>query len=1106
MKTLAISNHKKPLQQIRGLLVLTLLLLIAGCGGGRDSTSVHDPNVTAGRIVDIKARTGPVVAVRVGQTATLSDNNSFTTSSEPLRFYWSLLSRPDTSNAVLYNATSQNPGFVADVRGDYRAQLVVSAGNVISQRAVQLVVATVAPEPLTGTHFHQGLSSSCVNCHSDDFTAIGSKAGDHIASGNMCETCHTPLGFDIVPFVDHQQVFGNCSGCHNGVLAVGKSEFHLPTNGECDSCHNTVSFFALETDGSFDHTGISSGCASCHNGSAAIGKTPTPPHPDTGVECVACHTVAGFTAAFPDHTGPAVIGPGITCDSCHGISAIGQPNGHPVTVVDCTVCHSITSFNMGGIFNHRVVDATVQSCESCHNETNSINAPAKSSAVPAHPITSGDCANCHNTDSFSPAFGIDHTDPAVLAVRCDSCHNGVNATGLPTSTVLYAHMPITTEDCKDCHTPGTFTTGTYNHAGINSGCTACHDNRISIGKLLNHIPTNPATQDCVDCHNTTDFTAATFTHAGIDTGNCVLCHDGNISTGQPANHLPAAQNCFDCHNYTDVSFNLASNFFHNGITSNCETCHSGNPDYVAVGAIGKKLNHIPAQNGCTQCHSSSATNAGGFSPSATFVSAVHNSITRGCEGCHSDFFLPLPSDPTANLVKDVNHLPTAQDCDVCHNINAFTPTTMLAHSGITNNCVSCHDGNFAALGARAKTPSPPHPVTNQDCAFCHNTTAFVDAFVDHSDPAVLAARCDSCHGVTATGKDAKVNPPHVVTTEDCRVCHTPGGSFAPAVFNHTGIVDNCASCHDGTIATGTSAKINPPHIPISGQDCSVCHIPTSFADANFDHQGISANCGSCHNGVTALGKDNDHVPTNGDCVDCHQTTGFLPASFDHVGIVDNCASCHDAGLATPKSGNHLATNQDCGVCHNTNGFIPATFDHTGIVNNCASCHDGSTATGKIDAVPAHIATSLDCSSCHTTATFAGGSWTHDATSVGSCDNCHDGSIATGKIDAVPTHLVTTVQCDVCHTTNGWTPADFSHDPNGNYPGRHRREPSCSTCHGSPISATIPYRWTQYAPFCAACHANDFERKGDHIGGENGTVAQNQNCAGSGCHRVGDSEF
>jgi len=1139
-----------------------LAVLVASCGGGAGDADLPqaDAPVAATRAFEIVARTGPVVAVRVGQTANLSDLNSYTSSEQPLNYQWSFSSKPDGSNAVLQNATTQNPSFVADVRGDYRVQLVVNAEGIFSARAVQLVVATVSPERPTGPANHEGLSSICVDCHSNEIDAspgpgkIPGKSLNHIAATSRCETCHTPLAFAMVPFVDHQEVFGTCSQCHNGVIAVGKSEFHQPTSAECDDCHNTTSFFELGADGKFDHTGITGGCSGCHNGSTAIGKTPTatdnPPgtHPVTSAECISCHTTASFLGAYPDHTDPAVIGPG--CNTCHGVSAtdnITDPTvGHPVmtrvdtTEIDCGYCHGIATFSLNGIFNHGLVDPAVLTCVTCHNDTNSINARSRTPVAPAgtHPDRV-DCESCHTTDAFNPPISFDHNELILAPQRCDNCH-GVSATGKPAdaydalsgTTLIYTHMPTAItgkptppndRDCGDCHTPGTFKTGTFDHDlsffSPQPACADCHNDVISLGKLANHIPT---TQDCGACHlDTIDFRGATVNHASLspaEQDNCVLCHDGNIATGkQLSTHLPTDQlsndNCFECHNYPniDMTFKDASNFYHNGINANCQSCHSGNPKYVSVGAIGKKTNHIPALNDCVVCHDAGTTNPGNFSPSAHFWDDVHLAIGNGCEGCHIASFLPLPSDPGAKLVKDLNHVPTSQDCGVCHSnaIGGFADSTMLAHVGITGNCVSCHNGNFTTvgtIGARAKTPSPPHPVTSADCALCHDTISFANAFVDHNDPAVLAARCDSCHVADGTGSAKGMDAGHVVTSQDCGVCHVAGGSFKPAVFNHTGIVDNCASCHvaDGS---GTAIGMDVGHITTS-EDCSVCHNTTAFAGAKFDHQlvGINDTCKSCHNGISATGKSNFHVPTNGDCRECHQTTGFKPATFSHAGIVDNCSSCHDAGFATPKKVGHVPTAQDCGVCHNTSFFKPATFDHTGITNDCASCHDGTTAKGMMDAVPPHIPTDLDCSSCHTTATFAGGTWTHDASSVNNCDTCHDGITATGKIDAVPSHLSTNAQCDACHTTNAWAPSNFSHDPNGNYPGNHRRDPGCNGCHGTTISATIPWPWSQYAPFCAACHAGDFKRKGRHIGGENGTVAQNKNCGGSGCHRVSASEF
>jgi len=1138
--------------------------LIAGCGGGSDGGATGS---TPSAVIFLAARTGPIVAVRVGEVAILDGSKSTSSSATvPLSYSWSFSSKPDASNTTLQNATTPTPSFTADARGAYMVQLVVSSGGLSSQRNIQLVVATVDPERLTGPKFHQGMSSNCVQCHDgeqdiDNDPGLGKipgKSPNHFATSNMCATCHTPMGFAIsspsldasgvpvilpgglpvgpfISFVDHEEVFGNCSACHDGVLAIGKSEFHLPTVVECDNCHKKTSFLDLALDGNFDHTGISSGCTVCHNGIVAIGKVDAINHLITASDCIFCHlpfsppTTESFQGGRPDHNDPIVLA--VSCDSCHGngasASAQGEPTGHPVMAVDCGSCHGVVTFSLGGIFGHRI-DPALQDCETCHTEPNSINALGKTTD---HPATNGaDCGICHSTDSFVGSY-----DHSLFSNNCQTCHGNnspippqVTATGKPPTTTLYAHMPTIPDlpgtagdqDCGDCHTPGTFKTGTYDHAGVVSGCDSCHDNIISVGKLQNHFPTIPATQDCAVCHYdgastpTVFFVGATFDHAGIGANDCASCHNGDFSTtgntlyGKPATHLPTSQDCSSCHSST-APFKPAVGFTHSLIIDNCESCHNGNANYVAVRAIGKKVNHIPALNECKVCHD--VTNPGGFA-SSTFLTTTHPGITVGCEGCHISQFLPLPTS-TANVVKAADHLPTTQDCDVCHITTApFKPATNFAHVGISGNCASCHDGsasNFAAGAIGKAQATNPHPDTTADCGSCHAIdNNFTDGSFDHSG---IVDDCSSCHGdnPTSTPVGPKKHALHVLTTQDCSVCHVPG-TFKPAVFDHIGIVDDCASCH-GVTAIGLSVGHVPIDIPTL-KDCSVCHNTTAFAGAKFNHLDIVDNCASCHNGTTAMGKTPppNHVPTNGDCSDCHQTTGFVPGIFDHVGIVDNCASCHDAGFATPKKVNHLATNQDCGVCHTTSGFFPATINHSGpdvVGRNCDSCHNGTIATGMNDrAPPDHILTSLDCSSCHTTATFVGGTWTHDApSSMDNCDSCHSpGNGATPKSGV---HLLTDLQCDKCHTTNGWAPTSFSHT-SPNYPGTHRRDPGCSGCHGTTISSTIPWPSAQYAPFCAACHEGDFRRKGDHIGGENGTIAQNMDCSGGGrgCHKVGDSSF
>ncbi len=1089
---------------IISLFASLFIFLITGCGGGGDSQTASETDTppTTENFIDIAAISGPIVAVRVGEIARLDGSGSKPQSSGALRYDWSFSSKPDSSNAELQAATTVSPSFITDVPGVYMLQLVVSAKGVSSQRAITTVVVTNPGERLTGRFNHPGLSSNCVNCHDGVFLQengeiLFPKPATHIATSNSCQSCHTPQGFNIIPFTDHREVFGLCSECHNGIVATGKSEFHPQTEAECDSCHNTRSFLTLELDGSFDHTNITRTCAACHNGTVATGKHES--HLATESECGACHSTISFLNAFPDHTGPDVVA--TSCDTCHGAAngqggliAGGQSLGHPLTSVDCASCHSVLSFTMpNGIFNHSLLDATQQTCESCHHAATSINATAATDTQ-IHRNTNSDCGVCHNTESFTPAFAIDHTG-IVDNCATSGCHTGLpgEASGKPLATLFHAHME-TSEDCSVCHTPGTFSTGTFDHTGPSfvGSCDSCHNNVVSVGKLANHLPTS---QDCGACHSTTNFADVIFDHTGIDTGDCASCHDGSISIGKSADHLPTSLDCSSCHDSNNFVSFAGISFNHIGIDeNNCASCHN-----TGI-ATAKKFNHIPAQTECSVCHSD--TSAGGFA-STTFLTTVHSGITSGCEGCHSSQFIANPF-----VLKTAEHLPTGQDCDICHTNNTFTPS-IFNHSDIAGNCASCHDGSETNVLAGARGTTPSHPVTTADCGSCHAVgNNFSDGIFDHSG---IVNNCSSCHGnnPTATPEGPRKHIAHIQTTEDCSSCHVTG-TFANAVFNHSGIVDNCSSCHadPGAIAT---VKHNG-HLTTT-EDCSICHSTTAFAGARFDHQGIVGNCISCHDGATAKGKTPppSHVPTNDDCSVCHQTTGFTPATFTHAGIVDNCSSCHDGAFATGKNNSHVLTNQDCSVCHTTSSFIGAGFNHTGIVDNCVSCHDGSTAIG-MDAKtnPAHIATALDCHVCHTTSTFAGGTWLHDSSSAGNCDQCHStGGGATFKPQA---HVNTTFQCDACHTTNRWAPTRFSHDPQGNYPGDHRRDLGCSGCHGNTIDNTLPYPHPQYAPpqrntvYCAACHANDFRSESDHIGGKNGTVEQNKNCAGSGCHRVNSSGF
>ncbi len=189
------------------------------------------------------------------------------------------------------------------------------------------------------------------------------------------------------------------------------------------------------------------------------------------------------------------------------------------------------------------------------------------------------------------------------------------------------------------------------------------------------------------------------------------------------------------------------------------------------------------------------------------------------------------------------------------------------------------------------------PANGKTCDFCHSPGgSFKLATIVHTGFGSVGnitlppeyVSCSACHdGTVATGQSTG----HLPTAQDCGMCHGPQrGDWLGAAYDHSSlaIVGNastpaCASCHDGSTATGKSVTHVP--LPTAGQDCLVCHGTTyiSFAMPTFDHAaaGITKNCASCHDGkahdgVKVISKPTGHIPTSADCSSCHASTANGP--------------------------------------------------------------------------------------------------------------------------------------------------------------------------------------------------------------------------------------
>jgi predicted CXXCH cytochrome family protein len=1024
-----------------------------------------------------------------------------------------------------------------------------------------------------GKFTHAATDTNCSSCHNGT-TATGLTTPPHVpVTGVQCANCHTNTAPSFVTYTMNHPAVGasRCDSCHNGQFAgqgtkgaLGTASYpgHVATSGrDCITCHTSAaSGFTSWGGGTFVHAATDTNCASCHNGTTATGNK-TPPHvPVTGVQCGNCHTntAPSFITYTMNHAAVAAS----RCDSCHNgqfasqgtkgaLGTVAYP-GHVATGGrDCLTCHASAASTFaswaGGTFVHAATDTN---CASCHN-----GATATGNTTPPHiPATGVQCSNCHtNTAPSFATYTMNHA--AVSASRCDSCHNGSylsqGSKGALGTASFPGHVTTNGQDCVTCHASAAsgfvgWSGGTFVHAATDTNCATCHNGTTATGQTTPpHIPVTGV--QCSNCHTNTapSFTTYTMNHTAVSASRCDACHNGSyLSQGTkgalgtasfPGHVATNGQDCLTCHAGAATGFTSWSGgkFTHAATDTNCSSCHNGT---TATGQTTPP--HVPVTGvQCGNCHTNTA-------PSFTTYTMNHSAVSVSrCDSCHNGSYVSQGTKGALGTASFAGHVSTnGRDCIACHASAAsgFASWSggQFTHAATDTNCSSCHNGTTATGNT-----TPPHiPATGVQCSNCHTNTAPSFATYTMNHTAVVASRCDSCHNGSYVSQGTKGAlgtasfPGHVPTNgQDCITCHASAASgfvsWMGATFKHAPTDTNCASCHNGTTATGNTT---PPHIPAAGVQCSNCHTNTapSFTTYTMNHPAVAASrCDSCHNGAYvsqgtkgALGTASfpGHVATNGqDCIACHAAaasgfTSWTGATFTHAATDTNCSSCHNGTTATGNTTPpHIpATGVQCSNCHTNTApsFTTYTMNHSAVAaSRCDSCHNGAyVSQGTKGALgtasfPGHVATNgQDCITCHAAAasgftSWSGGKFTHAATDT-NCSSCHNGTTATGQ--TTPPHVpVTAIQCSNCHTNTA--PSFTTYTMNHSAVAASR----CDSCHnGSYVSqgtkgalgtASFPGHVATNGQDCISCHAGAASGFTSWSGGKFTHAATDTNC--SSCH-------
>ncbi len=262
----------------------------------------------------------------------------------------------------------------------------------------------------------KGTPRNCSGCHAKGkrvvATAMSSK---HLITTEACDVCHTnAVTFYGARYNHGKAVAGQCSTCHNGLIATGRPAGHRTANKatkSCDSCHRTTAWLPS----SWNHYGSTSSCVTCHvtggEGAAfvktAISGTSSEAFAhnaaNAAITCESCHhSYSSWSGAIysPHASG--------TCSSCHdGVRATGtaQKSGHTSVsgTTDCTDCHSGTTTWTGALSakpSTHIVYNSGTSCTSCH-----VGSSTTSGASLHGYVSSYACTTCHLTGA-SNTLGV----------------------------------------------------------------------------------------------------------------------------------------------------------------------------------------------------------------------------------------------------------------------------------------------------------------------------------------------------------------------------------------------------------------------------------------------------------------------------------------------------------------------------------------------------------------------------------------------------------------------------------------------------------------------------------------------------------------------------
>jgi DmsE family decaheme c-type cytochrome len=415
------------------------------------------------------------------------------------------------------------------------------------------------------------------------------------------------------------------------------------------------------------------------------------------------------------------------------------------------------------------------------------------------------CAQCHEAYTKSYATNnVHHND------SCESCHGPasrhVETRGKEPGLVFSfkrGDPVVRAEACLKCHEEDNCSAGTRwrtsKHAQCGTTCVDCHRGHYEVPY---GTPATAEPKDTASVRRNSRVRQVSYSSLAESAKSAVPEYK------KPKRNLPSLKGtsqdlgavapgvCYRCHeDYKEFQQIAGPHQICGPNGFNCTTCHD------AHGSIIERSR----KDLCLECHKGS--------PTMAWHMSIHELSGVACTDCHN----PHPSTKVPRLVNishtDVNRpkrlMMSVQEPEACYKCHPkiFAMASLPSHHPIKEGkmtCSDCHDahgqrnGNLKADGVKsvnqlcykchAEKQGPfayPHPVVDENCAYCHDPHGTVANNLLKQPPTFLCLRCHAGHR----------NPLHGQQAVGSRDLPSARADIDRNPALRTALYTNCTQCH-----------------------------------------------------------------------------------------------------------------------------------------------------------------------------------------------------------------------------------------------------------------------------------------------------------------------